>query len=188
MSSLPCVPGKLSGVVLVQPKVFPDERGFFTETYHVEKYREIGIPRLFVQDNYSFSKRHVLRGLHYQRNHPQGKLVYVASGEIYDVAVDIRRDSPTFGQWEGHVLSGENHHQLFVPEGFAHGFLVLSDHAAVMYKCTELYKPADDTGICWNDPDLAIHWPVDAPSLSPKDAVLPRLRDLSRDILPPFPG
>jgi dTDP-4-dehydrorhamnose 3,5-epimerase len=188
MSSLPFVRGKLPGVILVQPKVFLDERGFFTETFHAEKYREIGIPRPFVQDNYSYSKRHVLRGLHYQRNHPQGKLVYVASGEIYDVAVDIRRDSPTFGQWEAHILSGENHHQLFVPEGFAHGFLVLSDFAAVMYKCTEVYKPADDTGIRWDDPDIGVVWPDDAPSLSPKDAVLPRLRDLPREILPPFPG
>jgi len=188
MSSLPFVPGKLPGVVLIQPKAFRDDRGFFTETFHADKYREIGLTRPFVQDNFSFSNQHVLRGLHYQRNHPQGKLVFVVSGEIFDVAVDIRRDSPTFGQWEAHILSGENHHQLFVPEGFAHGFLVLSNHAAVMYKCTEVYKPADDTGICWNDPDIAIHWPDVSPSLSPKDAVLSRLCDIPREILPPFPG
>lgn len=188
MSSLPFVPGKLSGIVLVQPKVFHDERGYFTETFHADKYREIGINRPFVQDNFSFSKRHVLRGLHYQRNHPQGKLVYVAAGEIFDVAVDIRRGSPTFGQWEGCLLSAENHHQLFVPEGFAHGFVVLSESASVMYKCTEIYRPADDTGIQWNDPDIGIDWQVDSPSLSPKDAVLSRLRDIPHDILPPFPG
>lgn len=188
MSALPHVPGKLPGVVLVQPRVFPDERGFFTETFHAAKYREAGIPRPFVQDNFSFSRRGVLRGLHYQRNHPQGKLVYVASGEIFDVAVDIRRGSPTFGQWEGHILSGENHHQLYVPEGLAHGFLVLSETASVMYKCTELYMPADDTGIRWNDPDIGVAWPVDAPSLSPKDAVLPRLRDLDPAILPVYPA
>jgi dTDP-4-dehydrorhamnose 3,5-epimerase len=188
MGSLNATAGKLSGVVLVQPREFPDERGFFTETYHARHYREVGISKAFVQDNFSFSRRHVLRGLHYQRNHPQGKLVYVAHGEIFDVAVDIRRGSPTFGQWEGHVLSGENHHQLFVPEGFAHGFVVLSETASVMYKCTELYVPSDDQGIRWNDPALGVVWPVAQPILSPKDAVLPRLSDLPEAILPAYEG
>lgn len=188
MPSIDFMPGKLPGVVLIKPRVFPDDRGFFTETFHVDKYREAGIVRPFVQDNFSFSRRHVLRGLHYQRNRPQGKLVYVASGEIFDVAVDTRRGSPTFGQWEGHRLSGENHHQLYVPEGLAHGFVVLSEFAAVMYKCTELYSPADDTGLRWNDPDIGVAWPVKDPLLSPKDAVLPLLRDLPRESLPPFVG
>ncbi len=186
MSSIEFVPGKLPGVVLVKPRVFPDDRGFFTETFHAGKYREAGIDRPFVQDNFSFSRKYVLRGLHYQRNRPQGKLVYVASGEIFDVAVDVRLGSPTFGQWEGYLLSGDNHHQLYVPEGLAHGFVVLSETASVMYKCTELYSPADDTGIRWNDPEIGVDWQVEHPLLSPKDAVLPTLSEIPREILPKF--
>ena len=188
MSQLTVIPGKLEGVCLIQPRVFPDSRGFFTETYHARKYVEAGIDRAFVQDNYSFSSRHVLRGLHFQRKFPQGKLVYAVQGEIFDVAVDVRRDSPTYGQWEGHVLSSDNHHQLYIPEGFAHGFLVLSESAMVMYKCTELYVPSDDAGIIWNDPDVGIEWPVQNAILSDKDAALPRLSALTPDTLPAAPG
>lgn len=168
--------GKLEGVRIFKPPVFRDDRGFFQETYHIDKYREAGIAQPFVQDNFSFSQRGVLRGLHYQETHPQGKLVYVVSGEIFDVAVDIRKGSPTFGQWEGYWLNDQNRHQLFIPAGFAHGFLVISGTAAVMYKCTDIYYPADDRGIIWDDPDVAINWPMPDPILSPKDAKLPRLR------------
>jgi len=184
MSTLKVTRGRLDGVMLIEPRAFPDDRGFFTETYHSEKYAGAGIERSFVQDNFSFSTRHVLRGLHYQRNYPQGKLVYVVQGEIFDVAVDIRRGSPTFGQWEGHTLTGENHHQLYIPEGFAHGFLVLSETALVMYKCTELYVPSDDQGLRWNDPDIGIKWPVNDAVLSAKDAALPSLKELADDRLP----
>ncbi len=176
--------GKLGGVLLIRPHAFPDERGFFTETYHVEKYAEAGINRTFVQDNFSFSKKHVLRGLHFQSAYPQGKLVYVVQGEVWDVAVDLRRGSATFGQWEGHTLTGENHHQLYIPEGFAHGFVVLSDTAAVLYKCTDVYHPDDDFGLLWNDPALGIDWPVRRPVLSEKDGRLPPLHAIADDRLP----
>ena len=176
MSAIHSTQGRLAGVMSFQPPAFADERGFFTETYHAEKYQAAGLPVSFVQDNFSFSKRHVLRGLHFQRKHPQGKLVYVLQGEIFDVAVDLRRDSPTFGQWEGMVLSSENRLQFFIPAGFAHGFVVLSESAAVMYKCTDFYHPEHDAGIIWNDPDVAIAWPVEAPVLSSKDAQLPAMR------------
>lgn len=176
--------GRLDGVLLIKPPVFEDARGYFTETYHADKYREAGLDRLFVQDNYSFSRRHVLRGLHYQRAYPQGKLVYVAQGEIWDVAVDIRRGSATFGQWEAHALSAENHHQLYIPEGYAHGFVVLSETAAVLYKCTDVYRPDDDHGLLWSDPDLGIEWPVREPVLSAKDAALPLVRAVDAAKLP----
>lgn len=169
--------GKIPGVLIFQPPVFKDDRGFFQETHHNEKYHAAGISDPFVQDNFSFSKQGVLRGLHYQDQHPQGKLVYVISGSIFDVAVDIRPDSPTFGLWEGYCLNDENRHQLFIPAGFAHGFVVLSETAAVMYKCTDIYRPEDDRGIIWNDPTIGIDWPVSAPLLSPKDADLPRLAE-----------
>lgn len=176
--------GRLPGVMLVCPRAFPDNRGFFTETYHVDRYREAGIPKPFVQDNFSFSRRGVLRGLHYQLRQPQGKLIYVVQGEVFDVAVDIRRGSATFGQWEGHVLSGENHHQLYVPEGFAHGFVVLSDSASVIYKCTRVYAPDDEVGIAWNDPGIGIQWPLEPPLVSDRDAALPRLDQLPPEKLP----
>lgn len=188
MGALQAIEGKLSGLRLIQPTAFPDARGFFTETYHVDKYREAGIQQTFLQDNFSFSKRHVLRGLHFQSRFPQGKLVFVIQGEIYDVAVDLRRGSPTFGQWEAYVLSEENHHQLYVPEGFAHGFVVLSETAAVVYKCTDVYRPANDCGLRWDDEELGINWPVQPELLSDKDAALPTLRELDIGTLPTFEG
>ena len=145
------------------------------ETYHREKYVSGGIDRVFVQDNYSFSRKDTLRGLHYQFPHPQAKLICALRGEIYDVAVDIRKGSATFRQWLGFYLSSENQRQIFIPEGFAHGFCVLSESASVLYKCTDYYYPEHDNGILWSDPGLGIDWPVKAPLLSPKDAELPCL-------------
>jgi len=168
----------LDGVVLVKPRVFSDPRGFFLETFNERAYRDAGISARFVQDNHSRSLRNVLRGLHFQYPTWQGKLVSVVCGEIFDVAVDIRRDSPSFGRWYGTVLSGENHHQLYIPPGFAHGFCTLSETADVSYKCTALYVPAEDRCLAWNDPDIAIDWPVAQPVLSDKDARGGRLRDL----------
>lgn len=163
---------KLDGAVIIEPQVFKDERGFFYESYHLEKYKEIGI-KSFVQDNFSKSSRDVLRGLHFQRSKPQGKLVSVLEGEVYDVAVDLRRDSSTFGQWEGVLLSSENNRQFYVPENFAHGFLVLSETATFHYKCTNFYDPNDEDGIMWNDQDLNIDWPTDTPIISAKDKTQP---------------
>jgi dTDP-4-dehydrorhamnose 3,5-epimerase len=165
----------LEGVILVELKVFTDDRGFFLETYHQQKFAEGGIPDLFVQDNHSFSIHGTLRGLHAQHRHPQGKLVRAVQGEIFDVAVDIRPDSPTLGKWVGERLSGENFRQLWIPPGFAHGFCVLSETAHVQYKCTELYRKDDEIGIAWNDPAIGIDWPLAEPLLSPKDRDAPRL-------------
>ncbi len=164
----------LPGVKLIHPAAFADERGFFMETWHRERYRQAGFPD-FVQDNLSFSRKGVLRGLHFQHPHPQGKLVQALAGEIFDVAVDIRQGSPTFGRWVGYRLSGENRLQLYIPEGFAHGFCVLSETALVAYKCSDLYHPEADQGLRWNDPHLAIEWPIRNPILSPKDAAAPFL-------------
>lgn len=169
---------EIPDVILIEPDVFGDARGFFTETYHVAKYAEAGITLPFVQDNFSFSRRGILRGLHYQRNQPQGKLVWVARGEILDVAVDMRRSSPTFRKWVSRTLAGANRAQMYVPPGFAHGFVVLSEEAEVMYKCTDLYDASDDRGVLWNDPDLGIPWPIDNPQVSAKDAKLRRLADI----------
>ncbi len=167
----------LAGLKLVQPRVFSDARGFFVEIYHGHKYREAGVAQQFVQDNHSLSTRGVLRGLHYQLPNPQGKLVACLSGEIFDVAVDLRRSSPTFGQWHGVRLNGENHWQLYVPEGFAHGFCVLSEAAHVLYKCTDYYSPGNEHTLIWNDPAIGIDWPVHAPVLSERDARGKRLSD-----------
>ena len=150
---------RVDGVLLIKPKVFGDERGYFVETYQKERYSEIGITHPFVQDNHSMSRRGILRGLHYQTKHPQGKLVMVSLGAVFDVAVDIRPDSPTFGKWFGAILSQENQHQLWIPPGLAHGFLVLSDIAHFHYKCTDFYDPKNETSILWNDPELNIEWP-----------------------------
>ena len=171
------------GVVLCVPKVFRDERGFFLEYYRADQYRAGGIADTFVQDNRSSSRKNVLRGLHFQLRKPQAKLVSCIRGEIFDVAVDIRKGSPTFGKWSAAVLSADNHHQLYVPRGFAHGFCVLSDVAEIQYKCSDYYDPTDDHGVLWNDPFLAIDWPVTDPVLSAKDVVQPRVNDAE---LPPY--
>jgi dTDP-4-dehydrorhamnose 3,5-epimerase len=165
-------------VMIFEPQVFSDRRGNFLETYQEQKYRAAGVPKLFVQDNQSHSFKNVLRGLHFQLHHPQGKLVRVTQGEVFDVAVDIRRNSPTFGKWHGEILSAVNHRQMYIPENFAHGFCVLSEDAEFLYKCTDFYVPGDEVGLIWNDPQLGIEWPVDRPILSDKDAVLPTLAEV----------
>lgn len=171
-------PLTLPGLVHVKPKVLGDDRGFFLELYKQSEFARNGIADRLVQDNYSMSSRGVLRGLHYQKSpKAQGKLVTCVRGLIYDVAVDLRKGSPGFGNWAGVELSGENRHMLYIPPGFAHGFQVLSETAEVMYKCTEEYSAADDRGIVWNDPDIGIAWPLKAPILSDKDKTHPRLRD-----------
>ncbi len=167
----------LAGVKLIHPAVFEDPRGFFMETFHQGTYAGAGIDGPFVQDNYSHSCRGTLRGLHYQRKNAQDKLVFVVTGEIFDVAVDIRRGSPTFGRWFGARLSEENRTQIYVPKGFAHGFCVLSKTADVMYKCTDVYAPGDEYGILWSDPAIGIDWPCAEPILSDKDQLHPRLAD-----------
>ncbi len=170
---------KLQNCVIIEPKVFGDARGFFLETYQVDRYaRDAGIEMAFVQDNHSRSSKGVLRGLHFQKTKPQGKLVSVVRGEVYDVAVDIRKGSSTFGEWVGVILSEENKKQLWVPPGFAHGFVVLSEIADFEYKCTDYYDPLDEGSILWNDPDLAIGWPVENPILSDKDINANKLADL----------
>ena len=170
---------KLHDCVIIEPKVFRDERGFFLETFQAERYAELaGITLPFVQDNYSRSLKAVLRGLHYQKTKPQGKLVRVVRGEVYDVAVDIRQDSTTFGQWEGVILSEKNNRQFWVPPGFAHGFLVLSDTADFEYKCTDYYDPSDEGSILWNDPELAITWPTSSPIVSAKDEIALPMRHI----------
>jgi len=166
-------PTSLPDVILIRPRVFGDARGFFLESWEERKFAAAGIEARFVQDNHSRSARHSLRGLHWQSPHTQGKLVRVVSGTVFDVAVDIRRSSPSFGRWVGVTLSAENHEMLWVPAGFAHGFLVLSEHADFLYRCTDFYSPADEKAIRWNDPDLGIEWPLAAgvePTLSAKDA------------------
>jgi dTDP-4-dehydrorhamnose 3,5-epimerase len=175
----------LSGVLLVEPDVWRDARGFFLESYHADKYRDGGIGQPFVQDNHSRSARGTLRGLHAQWRRPQGKLVRVLQGEIFDVAVDVRRGSPTFGKWFGATLSSENHRQIWVPAGFVHGFCVTSETAEVEYKCTDVYDPGGELGVLWNDPDIGIEWPVREPVLSSKDAAAPRLKDVA-DKLPAY--
>jgi len=170
---------RLPGVLVIEPSVHRDTRGFFLETFQADRYRDdAGIDIEFVQDNHSRSSRGVLRGLHAQKQYPQGKLVRVARGEVFDVSVDIDPSSKTFGQWVGITISDENHRQLWIPPGYAHGFLVLSDIADFEYKCTDYYRSEEEMGVIWNDPDIAIDWPLDAPIVSPRDAALPRLADL----------
>ena len=172
---------KLKDCVIIEPKVFGDERGFFLETFQVDRYADLaGIGLPFVQDNHSRSSKGVLRGLHFQKTKPQGKLVRVVRGEVYDVAVDIRQGSPTYGQWEAVILSEENKTQFWVPPGFAHGFVVLSERADFEYKCTDYYDPSDEGSLLWNDPDLNIPWPLDNPKLSEKDANAPVMADLKK--------
>jgi dTDP-4-dehydrorhamnose 3,5-epimerase len=174
----------LPGVVLVELKSFSDSRGYFMETWSRDRYAEAGLSEPFVQDNLSYSGQGVLRGLHFQHPRGQGKLVQVLSGEVYDVAVDIRPDSPSFGRWTGQVLSDQNRLQVYVPAGFAHGFCVLSDSALFVYKCTDFYDPKTEGGVLWNDPDLGIRWPVEHPLVSDKDSLFPRLKDIPLDSLP----
>lgn len=173
-------PTKHPEVLLIEPDVFADPRGYFMETFHAEKFAASGLPTVFLQDNHSHSLRGVLRGLHYQLQHPQGKVVRVVNGEVLDVAVDIRTGSPRFGHWVAARLSAENRHQLYVPPGFAHGYCTLSEQADVLYKCTEVYMPADEYGIAWDDPGLAIDWPALDMLLSDKDRLHPRLDESER--------
>mgnify|MGYP000338758273 CR=1 FL=1 len=167
----------LPGVLIIEPKVFGDDRGFFLETFQLERYSSFGIAQSFVQDNHSRSQQGVLRGLHFQRTRPQGKLVQVSRGAVFDVAVDVNPESGTCGQHVAVELNDQNHRQLWIPPGYAHGFCVLSDTADFQYKCTDLYFPEDEGGILWNDPDLKIPWPVDKPVLSDKDQRLPTLKE-----------
>jgi dTDP-4-dehydrorhamnose 3,5-epimerase len=178
---------KLPGVILVELDVFEDPRGYFFEMYHADKHAAGRILGPFVQDNFSHSVKGTLRGLHYQLQHAQGKLVMALEGRIFDVAVDIRKGSPTFKQWVGVELSGENKRQLYIPPGFAHGFCVLSGTADVLYKCTDTYSPKDERGIIWNDPTLGIQWPSTEPLLSKKDGAYERLADMTSE-LPAYGG
>ena len=177
---------KLEGVVSIEPRVFSDSRGFFMESWHQGRYGDAKLPSRCVQDNISHSMRGVLRGLHFQNPNPQGKLVLVAEGEIYDVCVDIRRKSPTFGQWVGIHLSFENKLQFYVPPGLAHGFCVLSEKATVLYKCTDFYSPQSEHTLLWNDPVLGIQWPIKTPLVSEKDQKGVLLKDIREDYLLPF--
>ncbi len=179
------LPAAIPAVIVIEPDVHRDSRGFFLETYHAEKYRTGGIPDVFVQDNQSRSAGGTIRGLHLQRKHPQGKLIRVIEGEIFDVAVDVRRGSPTFGKWVGVTLSAENFKQCYIPQGFAHGFAVVSAVAQVEYKCTDIYDAPSEVGIAWDDPAIGIMWPVSKPVLSDRDKRHPRLADVLD--LPDFP-
>nr|WP_167547994.1 dTDP-4-dehydrorhamnose 3,5-epimerase [Corallococcus exiguus] len=171
-------------VLLIEPKVFGDDRGFFLESFHAKRYADVGVVGPFVQDNLSRSVKGTLRGLHFQEPNAQGKLVQCLAGAVWDVAVDIRKGSPTFGRWVAAELTGENKHQLWVPAGLAHGFCVVSDSADFFYKCTALYSPESEQSVAWDDPDLAIPWPVKQPLLSAKDQRAPRLKDAP--VLPVF--
>jgi dTDP-4-dehydrorhamnose 3,5-epimerase len=180
------VPTSLQGLTLLEPTVFGDDRGFFFEAWNAERFAAQALPAAFVQSNVSSSSKGVLRGLHYQWPRPQGKLVTVLAGEVYDVAVDIRRGSPTFGRWEAVILSGENRRQLWIPPGFAHGFAVLSDTALFHYLCTDVYVKEADAGIRWNDGTIAVDWPISAPVVSAKDATAPFLDEIAEDRLPVY--
>jgi len=176
----------LEGVFIIEPDVFGDNRGFFMETYHQERYAKLGIKPVFVQDNLSWSARGTLRGLHYQLPHAQAKLVQTIKGEVFDVVVDIRLGSSTFGRWSGFHLSDENKRQLYIPEGFAHGFCVLSETALFLYKCSDFYAPDSELGVLWNDPDLGIEWPVKDPIISDKDDKYPFLKDVPPEHFPVY--
>jgi len=170
---------KLQSVLIIEPKVFGDLRGFFKETFQVQRYREAGIEYDFKQDNYSRSQKGALRGLHFQKTKPQGKLVSCSHGAVFDVVVDVNPTSANFGEYVGVELSEDNNRQLWVPPGYAHGFCVLTDYADFQYKCTDYYNPSDEGGVIWSDPDVAIQWPIDQPLLSEKDANLPSLKELT---------
>jgi dTDP-4-dehydrorhamnose 3,5-epimerase len=177
------IPTELPGVVVIEPDVHRDGRGFFLETYHADRYRGHGIPGPFVQDNHSRSVAGTLRGLHLQLGRPQGKLIRVIEGEVFDVAVDVRRGSPTFGRWVSVTLTADSFRQCYIPPGFAHGFCVVSPIAELEYKCTDLYDPATEVGIAWNDPAIGIGWPVADPILSPRDSRHPTLAELGERLL-----
>ena len=179
---------ELEGVLLVEPRLFEDARGHFLETFQAERYAASGVAGPFVQDNLVWSERGVLRGLHLQHPHGQGKLVQALRGEIFDVVVDVRQGSPKFGRWVGATLSAKNHLQMFAPAAFAHGYVVVSDGALVSYKATEIYAPDAELGIAWNDPGLGIDWPVDAPRLNDRDAAAPALSEIPASRLPPYPA
>ena len=177
------IPTKIKEVLIIEPAVHEDERGFFLESYNQKTFKIKGIDAQFVQDNHSKSVKNTIRGLHYQINPGQGKLVRVISGEVFDVAVDIRFGSPTFGQWVGYYLSAENKKQIYIPVGFAHGFCVLTDYAEFEYKCTDFYSAEDERGIMWNDPDIGIQWPIKKPILSSKDRKNPILKEIEKDFI-----
>lgn len=177
MSKFKFIKTKIEGLLIIEPAVFEDDRGFFMETYNFSDFESNGLNFNFVQDNHSKSKKGVLRGLHFQIKHPQGKLVRVIKGEVFDVGVDLRKNSPTYGDWVGVVLSEDNKKQFYVPEGFAHGFLVLSEEAEFLYKCTNLYHPEDEGGIAYDDKDIGIQWPLEEVFLSDKDKNLKTLND-----------
>jgi dTDP-4-dehydrorhamnose 3,5-epimerase len=176
----------IEGILIIEPKTFKDKRGFFMETYNQDRYTKSGINATFVQDNLSYSMKNTLRGLHFQIKHPQAKLIQVISGKIFDVAVDLRPGFATFGKWTGFHLSGENRRQVFIPEGFAHGFCVLSESALFHYKCSDFYAPDDESGIIWSDPDIGIKWPVENPIVSEKDKQYQKFSELIADELPSF--
>jgi len=178
----------LPGVCEFRPVVFEDARGFFMETYHFEKFRALGVADSFVQDNHSRSSKGTLRGLHYQLNHAQAKLCRLVEGEALDVAVDIRLGSPTFGKWASVKLSAKTHNLIYLPPGFAHGFLALTDSVQFLYKCSDFYHPNDEHGVIWNDPDINISWGIDSPTVSDKDAKFPRLSEVPRELLPRYPS
>jgi dTDP-4-dehydrorhamnose 3,5-epimerase len=177
---------KLQGAMVFEPKVFGDDRGFFMETWNYNRYKEAGLDAKFVQSNLSKSSKGVLRGLHFQEPNPQGKLVQILTGEVFDVAVDIRIGSPTFGQWHGEILSGDNHKQFYIPEGFAHGFCVLSEVAIFSYMCTNFYDAKTENSLLWNDAQIAIDWPIDNPLLSDKDKNGLELKAIPPNNLPVF--
>ena len=183
---LQAISTSIPGVLEIQPKVFRDARGFFLETYHQQKFAELGIQETFVQDNHSRSAKGTLRGLHFQVQHAQAKLCRVIEGEALDVAVDVRLGSPTFGKWTSVLLSAERQNMIFIPQGFAHGFLALTDPVQFLYKCSDVYDPASEHGIIWNDPDLAIDWGVSKPLISDKDAKNPTLATMPREFLPTY--
>jgi len=179
-------PGTIPGLRIIEPAVFGDRRGFFMESDSRDRYTEAGLPHEFVQDNVSVSDQGILRGLHLQHPNDQGKLCFVLEGEVFDVAVDVRLGSPTFGRWEGVTLSSENKRQLYVPPGFAHGFCVISERAMFSYKCTDFYSAPNEIGIAWDDPEIGIDWPIQSPQLSAKDRQNRPLRDIPADRLPSY--
>lgn len=182
------IESSLPGVLELHPRVFRDGRGFFLETFHLAKFRELGISETFVQDNHSSSQKGTLRGLHYQLHHPQAKLCRVAEGRALDVVLDVREGSPHFGKWTSVLLSAEHQNQIYIPAGFAHGFLALTDTVNFLYKCSDYYHPEDERGVLWNDPGLNISWGIESPIVSERDGQLPNLAAIPREFLPRYTG